>query len=623
MKTFKKISNYEDFILESIINETILHYSPVLREIITQIYHEYNGKEDQKIADMAAKIYGKENTDIDADITMVDKSDKVGYLTHSRLGHVKKLADGIFNPEVNVSKDLIDRLWKEDQTTSGKGFFTNKQRGEIKISKLVNKLLENETQFTEGDKERFVNIIKSKLSAEDKFITASGDDISTYYKASNYSKETGTLGNSCMRRQHASTFNIYTKNPEKCSILVLLDENDKVLGRAILWNLDYCSVEGVTKFMDRIYTSNDYDLYKFQKWAKENGYAYKKKNTYSDLEGIIFNDQEYDVEMSIDVDKINYEKFPYLDTFRLYDPSYHKLINLAPDDDDSEYSGFYLLNDTGGGYTEIASEPDGYYSEWHDEHIPEDEAVYSDYLSDYIRREDAVKVESGSRRYRGWYPSDYDDIVYNNIEDEYLNINDAVHSEYHDTYILTDESTNVVKKIYTDGDVSTDDYYLPDSDEGDVFVSYRNLNNMLWYQKLTEEWSDWNDFSGVLIEGNLIKDYKDEWIVVNFYFDTHPIIGQKDSWITEIDAKILGIDINENVKRDECLFEYYDRTDTDDILIKADIKIKQLENLIDKQTIIDFGDGEKEKYIERLKEEVEEVKNRKALIEEYKEIYEK
>jgi hypothetical protein len=620
MKKFKKISNYEDFILESIINETIIHYSPVLRDIIADIYREYNSTEDQKIADMAYKIYSKENTDIDADITMVDKSDKVGYLTHSRLGHVKKLADDIFNPEVGVSRDFIDRLWKEDQTSSGKGFFTNKLRGEIKISKLVNKLLENEKQFTEGDKERFVNLIKSKLSTEDKFIVASGDEIANYYKSSNYSKETGTLGNSCMRRKSANVFRIYTENPEKCSIVVMLDEDDKVLGRALLWNLDYCSLEGVTKFMDRIYTANDYDLYKFRKWAKENGYAYKARNTYSDLQGIIFNEEEHEVEMSVNLKKMDYNNFPYLDTFRLYDPSNHKLINLSVDEDDSEYSGFYILSSTDGDYTEIAS---GNYSEWHDQRIPEDQSVYSDYLNDYLRRDDSVEVERGSRRYRGWYPSDYDDIAYNNIEDEYYHINDAVYSEYHDTYILSDESTNVVKKVYSDGDVSTDDYYLPDSDEGDIFVSYSNLNNMLWYQKLTEEWSDWNDFSGVLIEENLIKDYKNEWVVVNFYFDTHPVIGKEDSWLNEIDAKILGVKIDENKTRVECLFEYYDRVDLDDILRKSDRKIKKLENLIDKQTVIDFGDGEKEKYIERLKEEVIEIKNRKSLIEEYKAVYEK
>lgn len=358
----KKISNYEDFILESIINETIIYYSPEFREVITSIYHDNNRSDgDPKMKDIAYKLYDAERKDLDADITFVDKSPKIGYLTHSRLSQLKKLSDGSdFDPEVRVSKDYIDELWRNDLSGSGKGYFTNKQRGEIKISKLVNKILENDPQFTEGEKEKFVNLIKAKLSEEINFKIVSGDEISHYYKSSNYAKETGTLGNSCMRRKSAEIFDIYTKNPEKCSLLVMLDTNEKVLGRALLWNIDTCTLDGVTKFMDRIYTANDYDLYKFQKWAKENGYAFKRKNTYTDLDGIIFNEETHTVEMTIKLNSIQYDYFPYLDTFRLYDPSGFTLYNLGVEDDDSDYAGYYILSSTDGSYTEIES---GHYSE--------------------------------------------------------------------------------------------------------------------------------------------------------------------------------------------------------------------------------------------------------------------
>ena len=612
-----KISNYKDFILESIINETILYYSPEIRNVISDIYSEYINK-DQKISDMAYFIYNKEKEDIDADITLVDKSTKVGYLTHSRLNQIKKITDGDFDPETKVSKDFIDSLWRSDFIGTGKGYFTNKQRGEIKISKLINKLLEKEDRFTEADKERFVNIIKSKLSEEVNFKVVSGEDIANYYNSSNYAKETGTLGNSCMRRKSSSVFKIYIENPEKCSLLVMLDDDGKVLGRSILWNLDSCELDGVTKFMDRIYTANDFDLYKFQKWAKENGYAYKRKNTFTDLEGIIFEEKEYSVSMTINLKKIEYEDFPYLDTFRLYDPSNKILSNENVEENDSEYEGYYILNDTDGGYTLIEG---GNYSEWHGRMIPEDESVYSDYLNDWLRRDDSVEVTSGSRNYRGWYPADYDDVAYSDVTDDYYHVNDCVYSEYHDTYLLESESNNVVKKVYTDGDVSNDDCYIHDNLEDKIWIPYRKLNKMLWYKKLTDYWNDWENFVGVLIEDNLLKDYKGEWIVNNFDLETYRVISEEENWLTELDAKILGIKINEEESRLECLFEYFDRTDTNEILVKINTRVKELDNLINNQTVIDFGDGEKEEYLEKLKSEKNNILERKEQIEDMMERY--
>jgi hypothetical protein len=47
----------------------------------------------------------------------------------------------------------------------------------------------------------------------------------------------------------------------------------------------------------------------------------------------------------------DYGRYPYVDTFRRYDPTSGILYN--DDDEDSKNEGQYILADTGGGYTEI------------------------------------------------------------------------------------------------------------------------------------------------------------------------------------------------------------------------------------------------------------------------------
>jgi hypothetical protein len=56
--------------------------------------------------------------------------------------------------------------------------------------------------------------------------------------------------------------------------------------------------------------------------------------------------------MSVKIKSESYSRFPYVDTFRRYDPDSGILYN--DDEEDSEYEGHYILADTGGGtYTEI------------------------------------------------------------------------------------------------------------------------------------------------------------------------------------------------------------------------------------------------------------------------------
>jgi hypothetical protein len=69
------------------------------------------------------------------------------------------------------------------------------------------------------------------------FEIVEGDEIAKWYRYENYAENKGTLGNSCMRDKRDSFFEIYTKNPEVCRMLIL-KEDDKILGRALIWKLN-------------------------------------------------------------------------------------------------------------------------------------------------------------------------------------------------------------------------------------------------------------------------------------------------------------------------------------------------------------------------------------------------
>lgn len=625
----QKIYDYEDFILEKMINETILFFSPEIRGVLNTIMDDSNLHSE--IRRMAIELLAKEVVDIDMDVTFVDKSDKLGYLTHSRENAVKKIADQSGeNLSLNhMTINRSDDLWVRDIKGEGPGIWNDKKRGEVKISKLVNKLIDK--KYTEAQREIFVNLIKSKLSEKTKFIVAKGEDIIKYYNKENYVEEKGTLGNSCMRSKSNDIFDIYVKNPEKCSLLVLVNEEDKVLGRALLWELDFCTSEEIKKFMDRIYTINDYDVNKFKAWAIENKYSYKYKNTYSDVKEVIWNRETISVDMRIDINKINYDSFPYLDTFKLYSPDNHSLHNINTNTSDLDYSGYYILTATDGGRYVIDENTDDeddedhegqVWSEYNDTWLDQEDAVYVDGGVGYVSSDDAVYIDVGTRRNHGWYLSDSDCICWSDHIDSYIHQDDAVWSDLLNTYILSDDSYLTIIDIDSDGEPSNSDYLPKDSE---LIVNKNNFNSKKWYYILESKWAEWSNCDAASTD--LIEyDYSDEPIIQYFSFKTHKI-ENKNEFYLDIDAYILDIKIERVPERSqhrmECAFEYFDRIDMDDILKKCEFKVKELKHIIKRQTVIDFKNYTKEEYIGHLNQRLSEIEARMDEINFYKnEFYE-
>jgi hypothetical protein len=204
-------------------------------------------------------------------------------------------------------------------------------RGEIKIGKVVNYIcsLRNIT-VNDSDREAFVNAWKSSKNISTiKFKLVSGDDIVKYYNKKIYYKQTGTLGNSCMSEESSKIFKIYTENPDKVKLLVYLDDDDKVHGRALVWKVKKSPCES-KYFMDRVYTNRDSDVNRFKEFANNEGWFYKKRMNSHIADNVLFvyKDQDVagEVKLKLDADFRNY---PYIDTMCFLSKDKNSLSNLS------------------------------------------------------------------------------------------------------------------------------------------------------------------------------------------------------------------------------------------------------------------------------------------------------
>lgn len=551
----KRFNNFsEDRILESVINESIIYYSPELRKVFMKI----------KSNSIAKNLLDLETADIKPDITFVDLG-KEGYLGFSTMRNAKKVITDRF-PHLDyidnkVDKEMADELFHLDKVGSSRATgVTTKSRNEVSLGKFVNKILPG--KYSDKDREDFVNLFKSTIEKQGEHLEIiEGDEIAKWYNKDNYQSETGNLGNSCMASKPESYFNLYTQNPEVCKMVILI-EDDKLIGRALVWKLNTLgtskeNLERFQWFMDRQYTINDSDVQKFRKFANERGWAFKTHNNHHSFKDITFGEEKLRSNMTVKVKPQEYAKYPYVDTFRRYDPETGILYN--DDEDISEYEGQLLLADTSGGFERIQG---GKWSEYYDRNIPEDRAVWSDIVDSWLDSENDIHVEAGSRGNRGWYPDGDDSVVYDSWNNQYIHMDDSVYSEYYGYSILSDDAVEVVTDILENGEIG-DTSWMHESDDKVVYVN----SSETWYEKMSEkerQWSDYNYILKQLTDLDFEKKRVPEVLLRELYKISTPIEGydrydftDEDIYLLEVDANILGwnIDKSDSVWKD--IFTYH------------------------------------------------------------------
>jgi len=156
--------------------------------------------------------------------------------------------------------------------------------------------------FTEGVK---------ALNIEVEFKEVRGLDIIKYYNEKKYYNNQGDLGSSCMRYENTQAKLGFYAAMSDISLLVAMT-NGKVVGRTILWNS--------LKFMDRIYTNYSYIQKHFLKWAHDNGYTTKAKQSRNADDAPVLN---YHIKIldCYDIYSIknlfsDHNTMPYMDSFK-------------------------------------------------------------------------------------------------------------------------------------------------------------------------------------------------------------------------------------------------------------------------------------------------------------------
>ena len=315
-------------------------------------------------------------------------------------------------------------------------------RQEGKPARIVRKLfpdyLWGDLCFQDVDLEKFTNVIRSYTAANgdgeggdtDRITmwVCNGELISQYYSEYALSEHSGgNLRNSCMISRDSSYFDIYRHNPHCVSMVVALDNEHKLLGRALVWK----NTSG--RFMDTIYAKDDVRPM-FIKFAKDNDMYYKSSQSCHhhvfDMKG---DENVGDMYISVKLSEWEYYQYPYLDTM-MYLLDDGTLTNRAPYDDHKK------LRCTDGGYEENSSYTEDCVT---GERICEDDATYIDYRFEgrwysgytmestvYVRSEGTTALEEHTIEVNGdAYLRDSDEIVYVHRVDEYMHTDDVVFDE--------------------------------------------------------------------------------------------------------------------------------------------------------------------------------------------------
>ena len=161
----RHLQSFSDALLESMLLESVLYFSPVFREKLQGLD---NG--------IAKNLLELEGTDVDSDVTFIDSlPNDLGKVTFISMNQaIQKLkvaypgdeaADLQQNPDVKLNDIVFDRESNLNFRSSNRytGIYS-RTRNSIKLGKFVNKVFKG--SFSDAEVEEFVNQFKS---ASDKY----------------------------------------------------------------------------------------------------------------------------------------------------------------------------------------------------------------------------------------------------------------------------------------------------------------------------------------------------------------------------------------------------------------------------------------------------------------------
>lgn len=227
---------------------------------------------------------------------------EVDYLTERTDGIISYL------PKGKEHKVTEDGKWSREGRQTGKA------------ARVIRKLFSPEllAQLKDSDFEAFSNIYKANAVADNSGFRITDKPSKIYAMYVNEERD-GSLAGSCMNGD-THLLEIYDDG-FNIACVYLLDENDDLIGRALLWKDINIEVDGewtTGTFMDRIYTYQDHDIQKFQFFARSKGWWSREYQRHEHKRNWISPDGEFlKVRAEVDTPALfDYDgKMPYIDTF--------------------------------------------------------------------------------------------------------------------------------------------------------------------------------------------------------------------------------------------------------------------------------------------------------------------
>lgn len=190
--------------------------------------------------------------------------------------------------------------------------WTSTLRQNIRIGRLIRKITEIDIENSVNEYKFSYQLHKNNIG---KFKIAKGIEMAKWYLEINYAQGGGSLNASCMKHVRSQRrLPIYIQNPDKIRMLYLLNPAGKLLGRALLWRLDF--PHGII-FMDRIYTTEDYVEKLFLDYAKKKGML-----TRDEVER-----KKIPLRVNLSKDYGDPRNNPFMDTFKFFKKGENYLTN--------------------------------------------------------------------------------------------------------------------------------------------------------------------------------------------------------------------------------------------------------------------------------------------------------
>lgn len=375
----KKIFDYYQFINESKYVKVPFVFSIDFGKTIRKI--------DELIGtDVANKLLDR-TIDFRSDISLIDLSDDPNMVEFTTADKISQ--------KFNTTDFVLLGLNISPLVYSGSKIY-NEQRSKMKIGKFLKKILGDD--INDQEVEKFSKAYESQNREDSKYFEIyRGVDIKIGYDTENF-VEAGSseLHNSCMNdRIYELEFFL------GCPVMLLtLKQNEKICARALIWEVEVIdrlgTLSGKSKkynFMDRVYYIDTKDLYRFQRWSKENKVLYKSDNKTGPFEKITMPDGtqtflNMKCEIKIDLDEWldidNPYMVPYIDT--LCHGQKNQLSNFIPSD-----GKYYVFQETDGTVLVQSNMKDV-----NGERIPESEShnyVMSNYQQGLVHVDDVEYVE--------------------------------------------------------------------------------------------------------------------------------------------------------------------------------------------------------------------------------------